>query len=433
MSGPRITRRRALLLGASLGLAGCSGARRRGVLDLWSAPVGLEERAFMRICRRFEREHPGITIQNSSGVNEEKLDRAIVAGAAPDLAYLYNEPPLGPLAANHAVLPLDAYYEAERFQDEQFLPGAIQQQRYNGVLYAMPTTRDSRAFYWNPERFHAAGINPTRPPTTTEELLQVAGTLTQRDGSGNVRALGFTLPDDPDLVFAMFGGRSYNVSTRRITADSDANVLALTWLLQICDAQGGIEQVSRCTASFGSDNSSENPLAAGTAASRIDGEWAAIALERYAPRFQYGVGEIPYPGSRPDLKNLGFCDGDIMMIPVGSRQPELAWTFMAWLQRPAQQLTYSMQMDNLPTIRALINSPQLATGSPSRRTTAYILSHIASNAQNTCETPPLPISILYRNTLINAFQRTLYHAVTPLQALRDVQNRMQMDMARYAA
>src|SRR6266849_5266629 len=90
---------------------GCSrsAASRPVTLNIWSAPKGVEEKAFNSLCRRFEREHPGVSVRNLGSLVEDKLIRAIVAGAPPDSAYLYGTSDLGPLAANRALTQLDGY------------------------------------------------------------------------------------------------------------------------------------------------------------------------------------------------------------------------------------------------------------------------------------------------------------------------------------
>lgn len=415
------------------GAAGCRIAARRtgAVLEVWSAPTGLEEKAFQRLCRRFEVEHPGAQIHNVGALNEQQLVRAIVAGAPPDLAYLYNEAAVGPLAANGAVEPLDARFAASGLREDAFLPGAIAQQRYRGTLYAMPTTRDCRALFWNRACFREAGLDPDAPPRTLEEAISVAARLTRRAADGSVERLGFYLPDDPFLVFALFGGSPSDARTGAITADRPENVRALTWLHALAAAQGGYSRIARFMTGFGDDSSGQNPIGTGKVAMRITGEWAAMDLQKYAPAADYGVGSIPYPSERPDLRNLAFQDGDVMLIPIGSRHAGLAWEFMAWMQRPEEQVEYAAEMNNLPTIRAARTAQRLIAGSPSRRTLGYILRSIASDGHNARFVAPLPITQLYRASLVNAFQRTLYSETTPARALQDVQRRMTAELRRY--
>src|SRR2546429_8848932 len=89
-----------------IGLCGC-GHPTETALSIWSGPGGVEEEAFLKLCRRFEIEHPGVRVHNLGKLLEDKLIRAIVAGAPPDLAYLFGTSDVGPLAANGALLQLD--------------------------------------------------------------------------------------------------------------------------------------------------------------------------------------------------------------------------------------------------------------------------------------------------------------------------------------
>ncbi|HZT41641.1 MAG TPA: ABC transporter substrate-binding protein [Chthonomonadaceae bacterium] len=425
----------AAALGLLLPLSSCrppaGGGRAPVELDIWSAPQGVEERGFIALCRRFEAEHPGVTVHNVGASNMEKLVRAIVAGAPPDLAYLYDTTPVGPLAANGAVRVLDGDFARSGLRESDFLPGAIAQGRYKGHLYAMPVTRDSRALYWNRTVFREAGLNPDRPPQTLEETLTLAARLTRRRPDGTLERLGMPLPGGPELVMALFGGDVVDERTYQITADRPENVEALRWYVRLADAQGGYRAISALTAGFGADQSGQNPLATGKIAMRIDGEWTAMYLEKYGPWTDYAIGEIPHPAARPDLKNLAWQDGDIMVIPNGSRHPQLAWEFMVWMQQPAQQDFYAAVMNNLPSIMALRHSPRLTRGSRTKRALGYVLGHIASDPHNARFLPSLPIAQIYRDTLQNAFDRALFHEVTPEQALATVQARMEREMRRY--
>jgi len=413
--------------------SGCRRAEPAGTttLDLWAAPTGGDEKAFRTLCDRFEKEHPRIRLHVVGALKDEKLVRAIVAGAPPDLAYLYNPVMVGPLAGNHAVLPLDSYYRASGFRDEDFLPGAIDQMRADGVLSAMPVTRDSRGFYWNKAVFRAAGLDPTRPPETMEELFDTAVRLTKRRPDGRISRLGLLPPKDNALFFCAMGGRLYDPAARRVTIDCPENVAALEWRTRLVDALGGRDAVAGFTSGFGPTESPQNPLAKGDVAMEIDGEWLAVHLERYAPKFEYGIGEIPHPAARPDLKNMAWQDGDIMVIPSGARHPDAAWEFMRWLQEPRQQEQYAALMNNLPTIRSLVDSPRLTKGSRSKETLGYILAHIASNRANARFFPALPVTKLYRDALDYAVEMAELHRKTPEQALADAQRRVQMELDRY--
>ena len=424
---------RLLLSAFCLLAAGCGRAPDAGktTLTIWSAPRGMEERAFLKLIERFEREHPDIQVHNLGGITEDKLVRAMIAGAPPDLAYLYNIVMVGPLAANHAAQPLDSWFRQSGLRDEHFLPAAIAQGRYEGRLYAMPVTRDSRGFYWNRSVFREAKLDPDRPPRTMEELYEYAVKLTQRKPDGSLKRLGMLLPADSSLLFSAMGGKLYDERSRRATIDCPENVAALTFLVKLVDAMGGRNRVAGFQGGFGPNDSAQNPLATGRVAMQIEGEWLAMYLERYAPQADYGVGEIPYPEARPDLKNMAWQDGDIMFIPAGAKHPDAAWEFIRWMQQPRQQEEYAGAMNNLPSLIALLHSPKLTQGSRSKETLGYILAHISGGSRNVRYFPALPVTKQYREVLEHAVQAAELHQKTPKQALADAQERVQRELQKY--
>ena len=163
---------------------------------------------------------------------------------------------------------------------------------------------------------------------------------------------------------------------------------------------------------------------------KIDGEWEAMHMEKFASGANYQVGELPYPADRVELKNTAWADGDIMVEPVGCKNPDLAWEFMRWMQEPAQQVVYAPLMNNLPSILSLQNSPALTRGSNSRRVLGYVLKHIASNAKNTHYFPAMPAADIYRDTLKTSVEKALFHVLTPKQALDFVQARVEQELRR---
>ena len=49
----------------------------------------------------------------------------------------------------------------------------------------------------------------------------------------------------------------------------------------------------------------------------IEGEWLGDRLERYTPQTDYGIGEIPRPANRADLRNMAWQDGHLPGFPNG--------------------------------------------------------------------------------------------------------------------
>lgn len=255
--------------------------------------------------------------------------------------------------------------------------------------------------------------------------------ITKRRPDGSLARLGFLPPADPAVFFFLMGGRFLDESTGQITLASRQNVDALKRLISLEDAQGGRTRIRALRSTFGESDSGQNPIATGRLGMMIDGEWVAMHLEKYAPGADYGIGRLPHPASRPDLFNMAFEDGDIMIIPTGAKQPDAAWEFMRWMQLPRQQDEYAAVMNNLPSIKALLDSPNLTRGSRSKQTLGFILKNIAVNTKNAHFFPTLPVTRFYRDMLENAVEVAELHQKTPEQALADAQRRVEQELRKY--
>lgn len=81
---------------------------------------------------------------------------------------------------------------------EQYYPETWAEVSYRKGVFAIPTSFDNRALYWNKNIFREnaaalrkAGLDPSRPPRTWEELLAYSKVLTQHNADGTLRQAGF--------------------------------------------------------------------------------------------------------------------------------------------------------------------------------------------------------------------------------------------------
>ncbi len=398
---------------------------------IWAAVTGIEEQGFLRLCRRFEREHAGITVQLVGSTNADKLIRAVVAGAPPDIVYLYGTSLVGPLAANGAIAMLDDRFRESGLHADDYLPGTIPQSSWNGKIYAMPVTRDSYAVYCNPQVLGECGFPTHRGPDTLEELELMAREITARNRDGSLRRIGVRLPDDHAVLMSAYGATLYDEAAGAITTDADESISALEGLIRLMDAQGGYSRVRAFSTGIGREASAQSPIASGKAAMYIGGEWNAMYLLRHSPETDYFVDKLPHPAKRPDLRNMAWQDGDVMMLPQGAKSPDAAWAFMRWMQRLPQQEEYAAAMSNLPAIKAGVHSLRITQGSKARETVGFILREVAAVSKCPRFFPTLPVTQLYRDTLQFAVQTAMLKQKTPQQALRDCRLRVQAELDKY--
>jgi sn-glycerol 3-phosphate transport system substrate-binding protein len=105
-------------------------------------------------------------------------------GTPPDVAVLLSTD-LYSLVDSDAVLPLDDYVKAaggDSFTSD-FYPAYLANSSYQGHIWSLPFQRSIPVLYYNKDLFKAAGLDPNKPPTNYQEMVDAAKKLTKPDGS----------------------------------------------------------------------------------------------------------------------------------------------------------------------------------------------------------------------------------------------------------
>ena len=260
---------------------------------------------------------------------------AIVGGAPPDLLPLGSYP--GDWIARGVVRPLDDLIARDRAQPdgirlEDYYPASLAHVRANGRIYAIPDWAIGMALYYNKNLFVEAGLTDTagqaRPPSTWTEWFHCNKVLTRRDQDGNlVRIGGYPGGYVPSLftVGTQLGASFLSEDGRTCTIGEPASVEALRLLVRFSDYFGGRRRLDTFKAleQFGGID----PLFVGGEAMRIEGQWYITNFARFGPDIDYDVAPIPHPAGQP---RVDFQITTAWGIPVGARNPELAWKFLKW-------------------------------------------------------------------------------------------------------
>jgi len=142
---------------------------------------------FGQVIADFEKEHPKIKVnyaQQSHKDYRERLASSFAKGEGPDIFRFHNtwvpmfKRDLAPVPAN--------VYNAASFE-AAFYPVARSSLRQGTNYVGIPLEFDGLGLFINEEIFSSAGKTP---PTTWDELRQVALELTTYDGQGNIQIAG---------------------------------------------------------------------------------------------------------------------------------------------------------------------------------------------------------------------------------------------------
>jgi hypothetical protein len=156
-------------LGAAI-LSGC-GVRReptahgRTVVRVWSMWTGDEEKVFQGVVDYYNRAQDKVYLQNLGSVPDDKILRAITAGAPPDFFTLREPGYLAPLAANDALLPLDDWFRAAELPRGGFRAGRAGAGTLQGqtLLDALPAGCDGAVLQPRPLQTRGSSRQTARP------------------------------------------------------------------------------------------------------------------------------------------------------------------------------------------------------------------------------------------------------------------------------
>jgi multiple sugar transport system substrate-binding protein len=399
--------------------------RDKVIVDYWEKWTGVEGRGIQTIVNDFNRTEgakKGIFVRclSTSDVVQKTLV-SIAAGVPPDVAGLY-DPNLAQFAARDALEPLDEMAAAHGITSSTYKKVFWNQCHYNGKLYGLVSTPYDYALYINTKQFRAAGLDPTKPPTTIAELDADAKRMDVLDSSGKIKIAGF-LPLEPGWTInstpIWFGGNWWDQAHKRFCFTDPKVIQAFTWV-QSYSHRLGQEAVSTFRSGLGNYDSPQNAFFAQTVSMEQQGTFFANFIQGEAPALAGNWAVAPFPSNDPELKDVTFCGSDMLTIPRGAKHPQEAFEFIAYVNR--QDV-----MEKLNKLHCKI-SPLAKVSSEflSHHTNPYIaiFDRLAASP-NAHSSPPVPIMPEVSEEMGNFIQKLALLQVTPESGLQEVQDHLQ--------
>lgn len=434
-TGGVLTRRAVLAALPAAAVAGCRARDERGpggeeLLTLWHPWGGVQTTRFARVVAGFRKAHPNILLravytQNDLS-NNQKFFTAVAAGTPPDVIFV-DGPQVAPWAEWGAITPLDEYLTAAGIRAEEYFPPTWKQCVYREKVWALTYTADPNfGFAYNRAAFRSAGLDPDRPPTTIEELDEVAGRMTRIE-DGNLTRIGIIPWAQYGAANSMFtwgwafGGEFYDEATGQVTADHPRVVRALEWMVTYARKYDPA-RIASLAAGIGA--AEQDPFYTGRMGMRCLHIGGIGELERYAPDLDYGLTAIPAP---PDgEQNSSWVGGWCMGIPARSRKPELAWKLIHWLCHTDEGTSLVGRESILfPGYR---HSPIFEELRGRHHYDSFY--RILEEARH--QRPVIPVQAYYMRQLQRAVDAAVYGRLTPAQALARARRNTQseLDLAR---
>jgi multiple sugar transport system substrate-binding protein len=396
-------------------LAGCAGGTDDSILTFSGSAVGAEATVLRRQLERFGAERgvrTEVRVTPDAADQRHQLYVQWLNGHAdePDVLQL-DIVWTAEFAAAGWILPLDRFTPAAA----EFFPAAIEANRWQGSLYALPWFVDVGLLYWRTDLTDA-------PPATLAALADTAATARREQGVPYGLLWQGARYEGLVTVFVehlgAFGGSILDANGR-VTVDSPQAIRALTFMRDAL--RNGLVPGAALT---WQEEHARLAFQNGEAVFMRNWPYAYsllqdAALSKIAGRF--GVTTFPGADGGHATAALG---GAQLAINARTEDPDLAWELIAFLTAPDQMLERARDASQLPARPALYDTPELAEA-------LALPVDALRDAVSAAE--PRPVTPVY-SELSELLQVRLHRALTgqqePGAALRDAATEMRALLAR---
>ncbi|MRN53267.1 ABC transporter substrate-binding protein [Paenibacillus monticola] len=314
-------------------------------VSVWYLWGGAEGEQVESLIKRFNESQDLYTAEGLSVPDEQKIKVAIAGGDGPDITDSFASN-IAQYAEEGIALDLDSMIDRDAYDLSDFIPATLEQGKYQDKFYALPLNTTVRGLYYNKKLLSEAGY--TEPPTTSQELYDMAAKLTKTKTDGTIEVLGY--PVYPNFDFEVlthgFGGQFLSADGKTAMFDSDANLAALTSVYNYTK-QFGVDNIKKVQAS-GKWLDPNDPFMTGKQAFRVDGSWLSTFIKTNNIDLDYGLVPIPYLDGHPEMAESGENQSSIFYIANNAKNKEGAWEFMKFMYSSEELATFMAGMGNIP-------------------------------------------------------------------------------------
>jgi multiple sugar transport system substrate-binding protein len=266
------------------------------------------------------------------------------------------------------------------------------------------------------------GLDPGGAPRTIAELDAYAQALEQRDARGNLDVAGF-LPLEPgwyqNYTCIWFGGRWWDDVNKRFTFTDPGVVRAYEWIQSYSKRLGPAAETGFRSGS-GNYDSPQNSFLAGRVAMMQQGTFFENVIRTQKPSMKGKWAAAPFPSYDPSLKDVTYCNCDVLVIPRGAKHKREAFEFIAYVNRQPSIEQIAAQHGKISPLAAVSESFLANHLNPHIR----VFDALAASP-NAHPTEPVPILQEVNDEMNNFVQRLALLQVTPEQGLAEMQERLQ--------
>ena len=349
----------------------------------------------------FERANPGVKVvreiapQSSTQIHDLVVQKFKNRDPRLDVFFMDSVWPAEFASAGWA-LPLDRYFAA--VEQEKFLPATVSANRYRGRIFGVPVFIDTGLLYYRKDLLEKYAI---APPQTWNQMVQAAKTILGREQDRQLVGFSGQFKQYEGLVCNMMeyilsnGGALWDEKRMISALDQPAALQAVRFVRDHI-----IGEISGRGMLAYEEPESLALFTQGRAIFHRNWPYAwAIANDPASSKVAGRVGMSPLPGFAVGT-GAAALGGWQLGISRYSRNPDLAWRFVAFMTGPDVQKRIALATGRAPTRTALYDDNEIAAKIPQ-------LKSLLASFKRAVPRPTTPVYVPLSNIMQRYFSSVL--------------------------
>ncbi len=427
-------------------------------IDLWYGGLGgTTQQTMERIAKQYNRSQDRVVVRASNrGAAYQEVNRAFEEAASadksqlPDIVYL-EDIQLASAVGTGLVLPAEACVKADGYDLTQLEPAARAEYSVNDVLYPGYMNVSTPILYYNQAHFAKAGLDPSKPPRTLQEVYEAA----KRIKAAGVAPKPLSLKTDRwwleswltgvgDDIVNHDNGRSAAPTKATFATPAAEDTLALMQKMNregllngFANTEGGFDdflalvtqQSSMVIGTSTAATTIRDALSGQITAKEAGVDVGASVLDSKA----IVPGSAEFPGIEAPGKVLTSGGAFYMLNPSKPVEQAAAWDFLKYMLRPDVAAQWHTSGGYLPVVKAVNDEPGVQRFRRDDVAGILLQPAIEQFARADPDRPgpligPYPDEV---KAIEDAMQEVLFNGEQPQAALRRAQATVTASLQRY--
>ena len=269
-------------------------------------------------------------------------------------------------AASGWAEPLNQFFASEAEMMAylaDFLPGPLEANLIDGVLYALPAFTDAQFLYYRADLLEKYGF---APPTTWDELKMMALTIQQQEGDPNLQGFNYQGFQGEGTICTFLqvlwsAGGNWVDDAGNITLVTPEAQRAMAWYEDTLASGITVQNIAEMSTDL-----SRQQFQAGNVAFMLNWGYAWAHFQGSSPQETAVAGKVgvaPLP-SFEGFDSATCIGGWQWAINPYSANKDAAWRLLEFLASPDTQRVLAVQASNVPARQSLYGDPAVLAAAP---------------------------------------------------------------------